>query len=441
MEPRNLIDFLTTIEKLKCTTRHSWTSCGRRESVAEHSWRLAVMAMLCAEEYPALDMNKVIKMCLIHDFGEAVTGDIPSFLKTAEHEREEEVAIQQLISRLSGETSEELRSLFCEMSEMQTDEAKLYKALDNMEAVLSHNEADISTWLSNEYQENLTYGQENCEWSEWTRRLREELRKDSREKIHRAIAKNITTIVVDLDQTLLRTDKTLSAYTVEVIKRCKERGIRIMIATARPLRTAKPYCDILDLDTMVVSNGARIICQNQRTEYGISRESARRLLTALKSHPNLRITLETGDVAYSNHPIEDYETVISNHLEEVAEAEGALKILIHVDDPYTPAIVQKELSDDLYHTTAHGYMIQIMSRSATKWKGIQAMLAKANCSPEEVAYFGDDLDDLEPIRMCGLGIAVGNGIDEVKAAADVITESNDEDGVAKFIERTVLNNK
>lgn len=69
MNCRQYIDFLNAIEKLKCNTRHSWTSNGRQESVAEHSWRLAIMAMLCADEYPALNIDKVIKMCLIHDFG------------------------------------------------------------------------------------------------------------------------------------------------------------------------------------------------------------------------------------------------------------------------------------------------------------------------------------------------------------------------------------
>jgi putative hydrolase of HD superfamily len=69
------------------------------------------------------------------------------------------------------------------MNELKTDEAKLFKALDNLEAVLSHNEADISTWLPREYEENLTYGTQNCEWSEWTKMLREELKKDSVKKI------------------------------------------------------------------------------------------------------------------------------------------------------------------------------------------------------------------------------------------------------------------
>lgn len=71
MEHRAFIEFLNKIEKLKCNTRHSWTSTGRQESVAEHSWRLAVMAMLCEDEYPDLNISKVIKMCLIHDIGEA----------------------------------------------------------------------------------------------------------------------------------------------------------------------------------------------------------------------------------------------------------------------------------------------------------------------------------------------------------------------------------
>ena len=173
MEQRKYIEFLNKIEKLKCNTRHSWTSSGRRESVAEHSWRLPVMAMLCADEYPELDINKVIRMCLVHDFGEAVTGDIPSFNKTADQEKEEDKAIKSLLSSLPDDIRTELSSLFDEMNALETPEAKLFKSLDNLEAIVSHNEADISTWIPLEYEENLVYGQKNCEWSNWTRVLRE----------------------------------------------------------------------------------------------------------------------------------------------------------------------------------------------------------------------------------------------------------------------------
>ena len=183
MKHKEYISFLNIIEKLKCNTRHSWTSSGRQESVAEHSWRLAVMAMLCADEYNALDINKVIKMCLIHDFGEAITGDIPAFLKSVNDEENEENAVNNLISLLPSESGKELLALFEEMRAMNTDEARLYKSLDNIEALISHNEADISTWLTREYEENLTYGYKNCEWFEWTRQLREQIKQDSINKI------------------------------------------------------------------------------------------------------------------------------------------------------------------------------------------------------------------------------------------------------------------
>ena len=84
MNTSTFLEILKVAEKLKCNTRHSWTSSGRHESVAEHSWRVALMALLMRDEFPELDMDKVIRMCLIHDLGEAFTGDIPAFDKKEE---------------------------------------------------------------------------------------------------------------------------------------------------------------------------------------------------------------------------------------------------------------------------------------------------------------------------------------------------------------------
>lgn len=246
------------------------------------------------------------------------------------------------------------------------------------------------------------------------------------------------TIIVDLDRTLLHTDKTLSEYTVSVLRECKRSGIKIMVATARPWRTTKQYCEMIGCDGAVVSNGARVICGDKRTDHGICQGSAERLLNALNHHSALRITLETGDRAYSNKPIEDYETILSDDLISICGVEGALKILVHLDSEQTLSLVKKELTDDLYYTIAHGYLMQIMNISATKWNGIKAMLDICNCAPEEAVYFGDDNDDIEPIKMCNLGIAVSNASDEVKAVADDVAPSNDADGVARFIEKRIL---
>ena len=245
-------------------------------------------------------------------------------------------------------------------------------------------------------------------------------------------------IVVDLDRTLLRSDKTISSYTRRSLLTCKENGIKIMVATARPLRTALHYCEMIGADAMVVSNGARVICGDRRMEYGICRSSAVALLNALARMPELTVTLETGDVAYSNRPVDEYETILSDDLIEVAEREGALKILVTFSGEAALETVKASLTDDLYYTVANGHLIQIMDKQATKWNGIKAMLAFCNCRSAEVAYFGDDNDDIEPIKMCGLGVAVANAIDEVKDVADDIADSNDADGVAKYIERNIL---
>ena len=79
MKPRELLDILTVAERLKDTTRHCYTSKGRHESVAEHCWMTMLMAFMLKEEFPEADMDKVMRMCLIHDLGESFTGDIASF--------------------------------------------------------------------------------------------------------------------------------------------------------------------------------------------------------------------------------------------------------------------------------------------------------------------------------------------------------------------------
>ena len=241
-------------------------------------------------------------------------------------------------------------------------------------------------------------------------------------------------VIFDLDRTLLHTDKTISPYTAAVLRKCQENGIKVMAATARPLRTAEPYCGIVRFDAMAVSNGARVICGEHRSEYGIERSSAACILRYLTRH-GLRITAESGDCAYSNVPIDAYETVICEDLAEIAGRETILKLLVTLEDEETLRVVQRGLTEDVYCTVSGGSLIQIMSKSAAKWNGVREMLGTAGCAPENAVYFGDDYDDIEPIRMCGMGVAVANAIEEVKAAADAVAQSNDNDGPARFLER------
>ena len=183
MEAKELLRVLHTAERLKDETRHCYTAGGRHESVAEHSWRLALTALFLRDEFPALDMDRVIRMCLIHDLGECFTGDIPSFLKSGGDEERERSALETWVASLPAPYSVELKTLYAEMDALETDEARLYKALDKLEAVIQHNESDIATWLPREYELNLTYADENVAFSDYLKRLREEVRRETRNKI------------------------------------------------------------------------------------------------------------------------------------------------------------------------------------------------------------------------------------------------------------------
>lgn len=183
MEPRQLLDALAVAERLKNVTRHCDTSGGRRESVAEHCWMACFMAFLMKEQFPEADMDKVIRMCIIHDLGEAFTGDIPVFRKTQADEVKEEEMLYGWVCSLPKEKTEEMMDLYEEMQAQQTLEAKLYKAIDGMEAVVQHNFSDISTWLPNEYTLNQTYAQDRVGFSGFLTQLREEMRQDTLKKI------------------------------------------------------------------------------------------------------------------------------------------------------------------------------------------------------------------------------------------------------------------
>ena len=186
MKPRELLDILTVAERLKDATRHCYTSGGRHESVAEHCWMMTLMAFMMKEEFPEADMDKVIRMCIIHDLGEAFTGDIPVFNKTAADEEKEAAMLMNWVCSLPKEKAEEMLELYREMEERQTLEAKIYKTIDGLEAVIQHNFSDISTWLPNEYELNQTYAQDRVGFSVFMTELREEMRKDTLQKIEKA---------------------------------------------------------------------------------------------------------------------------------------------------------------------------------------------------------------------------------------------------------------
>ena len=186
METKTFLEIMHTAERLKDTLRHCTTSKRRPESVAEHCWRAALMAALMEQSFPDTDMHKVIRMCLIHDLGECFTGDIPTFRKTDADRQEEDTRLSQWIESLPPDLSADLASLFEELNEQKTKEAKLCKALDQLEAVIQHNESPLDTWSENEYELNKTHGFRTAEFSEWLTALRQTVLCETNEKIARS---------------------------------------------------------------------------------------------------------------------------------------------------------------------------------------------------------------------------------------------------------------
>lgn len=177
------IHFIQEVEGLKCMTRTAWTSTGRRESTAEHSWRLALLAGLLLPAYPGLDARRVLMLCLAHDLGEVYEGDISAALRPdqEEKERQERAAVKRAAASLPEKAGLELCKLWEEYNACETPEARLVKALDKAETILQHNQGANPPEF--DYAFNLEYGKKYFEYDPLLRNLRALLDEQTRERV------------------------------------------------------------------------------------------------------------------------------------------------------------------------------------------------------------------------------------------------------------------
>jgi len=187
---RNMLMFLNLSAKLKDELRHSWTELDRRESVAEHTWQMAIMAMLLhpyLDEKNSIDLMKVLKMVLIHDLPEAIVGDIPCFQteisKQTKYENEY-TAVKKLQAMTdNAEFGSEIHDLWLEFEESITPESKFVKALDNLEVQIQHNLAPLETWEPIEYELAMTKMDPFCSYDHFLEKLCALVKKDAADKI------------------------------------------------------------------------------------------------------------------------------------------------------------------------------------------------------------------------------------------------------------------
>lgn len=240
-------------------------------------------------------------------------------------------------------------------------------------------------------------------------------------------------VIVDLDRTLLRTDKSISEYTKRVLLRWRDAGAYVYAATARPERAITEYRDAVSFRSVTTLNGARTVTPTGTPENPIAAESALPVLAQLCAMEDAVISVETGNGIYANRDIPLWQPTVTEHILLLPEQEKIYKILAsHPELPAEQMAVR--LPEDVYCTVADGKLLQFMSRAATKWNGIRQMLDHDGISAGEAIFFGDDNDDIEPIIRCGRGVAVRNALPGVKEIADDIADSNDEDGVARYLD-------
>jgi putative hydrolase of HD superfamily len=161
-----ILDFLRAAEALKVNTRSAHTSAGKKESVAEHTWRLCLMAMVLSPSVPDVDFARLVRICIVHDLGEAIGGDIPApeqarrassgqVHKSGDERRD----LVHLVAPLPTALRDEFIALWDEYEAAETPEARLAKALDKLETILQHTQGRNPPDF--DYRFNLGYGREH----------------------------------------------------------------------------------------------------------------------------------------------------------------------------------------------------------------------------------------------------------------------------------------
>jgi len=246
-------------------------------------------------------------------------------------------------------------------------------------------------------------------------------------------------IVTDLDDTLLRSDKTISDYTLKVLREAQKKGIVVAFATARSESVCNRFIGLVKPDAVISGSGA-VISFNNAVIYKcfMDKDTTNELLSLLLNHPGVgSITVDTDIGFFVNRPLDnpdsDYHGAKYTDFREGLPC-GSYKITPEIFDDKTineilaafPTVGATKFSGENW--------VRFADKTANKFEGIKILAAHIGINLKDIAAFGDDYSDIEMIRGCGFGIAVSNAIKEVKAVSDHVCGSNDNDGAAKWLE-------
>ncbi|WP_069997347.1 sugar-phosphatase [Cellulosilyticum sp. I15G10I2] len=262
-------------------------------------------------------------------------------------------------------------------------------------------------------------------------------------------------IAVDMDGTLLKEDKTISDTTKKAISNAQQKGVKVVLASGRPIEGLTKYLEELDLlseeDYVLSFNGS--IVQNTKTKQVIRKHilKGEDLFELYKIARQIGVNIHAfsneGCITPKMSKYSELEgtingiPVIEMDYKMVDQSEDIIKIMM-VDEPEVLEEAIKKLPEYLYqkYTVVRSapYFLEFLNKRSSKGVGIKALSDHLGIKKEQIICIGDAGNDLDMIKFAGLGVAMGNAFEEVKAAADYITKNNQEDGVAHVIRKFVL---
>jgi hypothetical protein len=249
-------------------------------------------------------------------------------------------------------------------------------------------------------------------------------------------------IITDLDNTLLRSDKSISEYTISTLMKYQDKGIKIGFATARSKQSSSRFLNQFTPDVFIGYGGAVSFAGEEViSRFDIPADISSQLINKCLQEPDILYVHATNEsVAYTNR-VDTSDADLSHYKYvdfSLNDNISYLKISIVASNPH---VVERIASNfpmlDLLRYTGEN-LYRFANRNAVKWKAVKAVAEYYNINTDMVVAFGDDINDLEMIKNCGVGVAVENGIEEVKSVAKFICDISDNDGVAKWLEERVL---
>ena len=252
-------------------------------------------------------------------------------------------------------------------------------------------------------------------------------------------------MLFDLDGTLLRSDKTISERTIKALSKCREQGILIGISTSRAEHNCITFLPNLTPDVFIASGGAVV---KYRGNYIYTAEfSVKETQSMIACARNIcgvdcEITIDTLDAHYWNYKVDPNkvdatwgETIYTDFIDY---SEKALKFCVKIfDDSLADRLAAYLPNCDCLRFSESAWY-KFTKKEATKESAIQKVCKYCGIDLKDVIAFGDDAPDIGMIKLCGTGVAMGNAIDCVKEVADIVIGSNDEEGIANYLEAFII---